>query len=110
MVSPSVSTGFDFPGDLCRYQIVGKIPFPDTRSLVLKARQEVDRDFFAYVAAQHLVQMAGRGMRSADDWCETIVIDDNWTWFKAKYKELFPKWFLMGVRRQDGVPPPPIKF
>lgn len=31
LVSPAVSTGFDFPYDQCSYQILCKVPFPDLR-------------------------------------------------------------------------------
>jgi len=106
LVSPSAGTGFDFPGDDCRYQIIGKVPFPDSRSKVLQARQERDKDFFAYVAAQSIVQMAGRGVRSADDWCETFIIDDNWQWFLNKYKNFMPRWFTAACRKSTMVPEP----
>lgn len=106
LVSPSVGTGFDFPGDDCRYIIVGKVPFPSTQSKVLKARQERDKDYFAYVAAQSLVQMVGRGMRSSDDWCEGIIVDDNFSWFFNKYKSFMPKWFTAAVRKSSTVPEP----
>lgn len=106
LVSPSVSTGFDFPGGDCRFQIIGKVPFPDTRSKVLQARSERDPEFFAYVAMQAVVQMCGRGIRSADDWCENFVLDDNWQWFFNKYKKFAPKWFVEACKRSDLVPPP----
>jgi len=106
LVSPSAGTGFDFPGDDCRYQIIGKVPFPDSRSKVLQARQERDKDFFAYVAAQSIVQMAGRGVRSVDDWCETFIIDDNWQWFINKYKGFMPRWFTAACRKSTMVPEP----
>ena len=32
LVSPSVTTGYDFPYDACEFQVIGKIPFPDLRS------------------------------------------------------------------------------
>lgn len=110
LVSPSLSTGFDFPDDECRYQIIGKVPFPDSRSLVLQARQERDKDFFAYVAAQNIVQMAGRGMRSSDDWCETIIVDDNWQWFYSKYRRFMPRWFTVACTKSSSVAPPPLSL
>jgi len=106
MVSPSVGTGFDFPGDDCRYQIIAKVPFPDSRSPVMQARQERDADYFAYITAQNLVQMAGRGMRSEDDWCETFIVDDNWQWFRSRYRNFMPTWFLGACRRSETVPEP----
>lgn len=105
-VSPSVSTGFDFPGEDCRYQIIGKVPFPPTQSKVLKARGKRDPQYFAYVAAQALVQAAGRGMRSADDWSETFIIDDQWSWFRNKFKEFLPEWFRAACRHSNTIPPP----
>ena len=106
LISPALSTGFDFPGDSCRYQIIGKVPFPDTRSKVLKAREKIDKDYGPYVAMQQIVQMCGRGMRSADDWCENFIIDDNWTWFITVYKGFAPAWFLNGCRFVNSIPPP----
>lgn len=104
LVSPAVSTGFDFPYEECRYQVIGKIPFPDTRSKVLKAREDLDKDYGPYVAMQQLVQACGRGMRAADDWCENLVIDDQWVWFIQKYRSFAPEWFLRAVRTSMTVP------
>jgi len=106
LVSPSIMTGWDFPYDQCRCQIIAKLPFPDTRSKILKARCEVDADYMPYLTMQALVQAVGRGMRAPDDWCETFIIDDHWKWFGAKYRRLAPKWFLEAVRMSLALPPP----
>lgn len=106
LVSPAVTTGFDFPGDACRFQIIGKIPFPDTRSKVLQAREKLDKDYGPYQAMQTVVQSAGRGMRGADDWCETFILDDNWTWFWARYRHFAPRWFQNAVRTSQTIPAP----
>ena len=45
LVSPSIITGYDFPREDARYQIIGKVPFPDSRALVMKARQKVNPDY-----------------------------------------------------------------
>ncbi len=108
LVSPSVTTGWDFPFDECQFQIIGKIPFPDTRPLVTQARSQSDKDYAAYIAAQTLVQMAGRGMRDEMDVCETIVIDDNWKWFLWKYRHLFPGWFMEACKTSVTIPKPPM--
>jgi len=106
LVSPSIMTGWDFPYDQCRCQIMAKLPFPDTRSKVLKARCEVDQDYMAHLKAQSFQQSVGRGMRAEDDWCETIVIDDHFRWFVKKYRRLFTKSFLEAVRTQLTLPKP----
>ena len=106
LCSPSVVTGWDFPYEECEYQIIGKIPFPDMRRKVDKERRIKDRDFGCCFAMQNLVQACGRGMRSKDDSCECIVIDDHFKWFVAKYRRFAPKWFLDAVRFDRVIPEP----
>jgi Rad3-related DNA helicase len=93
LVSPSMATGWDFPDEECRYQIIGKIPYPDTRGKIMKARTKTDKEYTSYVAMQQLVQACGRGVRSESDWCETFVIDDNVKWFLPNYRHMAPEWF-----------------
>ena len=64
LVSPAVTSGWDFPEDECRYIIIGKIPFGDGRSPVNKARKADDPKFGYFEAMQTIVQEAGRGTRS----------------------------------------------
>ena len=106
LVSPSVSTGFDFPDDECRWQILCKVPFPDTRDLVTKARSDRDRDYPMYQAMQEIVQMAGRSTRSEDDWSEVLIVDDHFEWFWPKFKKFAPKWFAEAVELCKVIPKP----
>ena len=100
LVSPSLTTGWDLPAEDCEYAIIGKIPFPDTRSPITRARTEEDEDYGPYTAMQIIVQASGRGMRSAEDQCEVFILDENWRWFWPKYKTFAPKWFAESVRRR----------
>lgn len=106
LVSPSIMTGWDFPGAQCRVQIIAKLPFPDTRSKVLKARCEIDPDYMPYLTMQAFMQAVGRGMRSEQDWCETIVVDDHVKWFIWKYRKLAPHYFLQSFRTSLTLPKP----
>lgn len=106
LVSPSVMTGWDFPADLCRLQVICKLPFPDTRSKIVQARSELDKDYGPYYTMQSMVQAVGRGMRSAGDWCETFVIDDHFKWFIYKHRKLAPQWFLDAVKTTATLPKP----
>jgi ATP-dependent DNA helicase DinG len=111
LVSPSMETGWDFPYDECRYQIIAKVPFVDTRSAVIRARHKSDKKYLNYVVALTLIQMVGRGMRASDDWCETLIIDDNIRWFWAAAREFFPAWFRAAYKvhnRPDGSAPAPL--
>lgn len=104
LVSPSMTTGYDFPYDECRFQILGKVPFPDGRDPITERRTVLDPDYPAYVAMQELVQSVGRGMRAKDDGCESFIIDNNFSWFIKKYRAFAPKWFLQSVETRDTIP------
>jgi Rad3-related DNA helicase len=109
LVSPSVTTGYDFPYSQCEFQVIGKIPFPDLRSKAAKAKQERNRDWAGYQAAQTMVQSSGRGMRAEDDLCETFIVDGNFSWWYRKNKQWTPKWWQAAVRSCTigGLPPAP---
>jgi Rad3-related DNA helicase len=98
LVSPSMATGWDFPGDECRYQIIAKVPFPDLRTPITRARMKKDSEYLDYLTAQQIVQTYGRGVRSPDDWCECIVVDDNCDWFIRKARKFLPRWFKEAIR------------
>lgn len=110
LVSPSVTTGFDFPYSECEYQVVCKIPFPDGRSKIMKARQAADKEYGAYLAMNKLVQICGRGMRAKDDRCEVFILDDHMDWFLPRYAHLAPSWFRGFYRRVQTLPAPPPKL
>lgn len=107
LCSPSVVTGWDFPYSQCEYQIIGKVPFPDARRAVDKARREKNPDYQCCMAMQDLVQACGRGMRYPDDQCETMIIDDHFSWFVKKYAKFAPKWWLNSVKTVRTIPEPP---
>lgn len=112
LISPAITTGYDFPYDECEYQILLKVPFIDSRSPVMKARSEADKEYLPYLVAQTLVQTCGRPMRAPDDRCENFLMDQHANWFLNKperggYRHLVPSWFSRQIRYPNGQPPPP---
>lgn len=109
LVSPSFSTGWDFPYKACEYVIICKVAFPDGRSKVMKARKERDPDYPYYLAILDLVQGCGRGMRAPDDQCEVFIVDGHWSWIgnpNGKYARYAPMGFMNAVRRSGVLPAP----
>jgi ATP-dependent DNA helicase DinG len=112
LVSPSVTTGYDFPGDQCEYQILCKMPFIDTRGPIMTARCEADKEYTPYLMAQTIVQTCGRGTRFDGDRCENFILDANANWFfrkkeKRGFRHLFPPWFIKQVQYPETLPAPP---
>ncbi len=109
LVSPTVTTGWDFPEIL--YIVVGKIPYPDTKDLVLQARHEDDKDWSAFLAMETLIQECGRGTRAQEGiagMCEVLIVDDNWVWWWPRYRDFAAKWFQERVRGSLTCVPDPL--
>jgi Rad3-related DNA helicase len=102
LVSPSVGTGYDFPYDAARWQIIAKIPFPDGRGRVMEARTAGDRTYPLYVALTDVVQMAGRVMRAEGDYGETFIVDDQIQWLMWKHRDFIPGWFRSAYSRKGA--------
>jgi Rad3-related DNA helicase len=107
LVSPSFSTGWDFPFSECEYQILPKVPFPYAESRVMKERNKDER-YRIYCAILEIIQMIGRGRRAEFDRCETFILDNNFPRVMAKGKEFAPQGFQ--VHRSLGVPKAPAKL
>jgi Rad3-related DNA helicase len=105
LLSPSITTGHDFPDEQCEFVIWTKLPFPSSQSQVMKARQKEDKQYAGYLMIQELIQGAGRGMRSGSDYCETLIMDNNWRWVSRRFAHMIPDWFT--VQYRDTIPPPP---
>lgn len=107
MVSPSITTGYDFPYEDCRYQIIAKVPFPDNRSKVDRARDRLDSTRGFYLALQTLAQAFGRGDRAEDDFQEVFILDDLVQWLMWRYGKLAPSWLPAYYRVINSVPEAP---
>lgn len=83
LFSPSLMEGFDGKGDLLRFQVLMRIPYPSLEDRRIKIKLERDRDWYTYQTVQPLIQSVGRGMRSEDDWCDYYVVDSNFNWFAS---------------------------
>lgn len=115
LASPSITAGWDFPGDYCRYQILLKVPFPDITSLVAKARKKMDPEYYDNSTMTSIVQISSRIVRSESDWGETLCLDTRLSWFLKSKAHLAPKWFLSGFGGKrfyymnEGVLPSPMR-
>ena len=106
LVSPAVTTGYDFPFDQAQYQIIAKLPFPDSRNPVMEARQKQDGDYPMLLTMLSIVQAAGRGVRGPTDRCETFIVDGQWAWFHKKFRAFAPQWFFDACSTVDLISSP----
>lgn len=111
LVSPTVTTGWDFPYTDAEYQIILKLPFPDMSNKLMRARSQYDKLYAAVHCATQLQQMAGRVMRAPDDQGETFILDNHCGWFCSKHADLFNLawWQFYQFVKQVPAPPPPLR-
>jgi Rad3-related DNA helicase len=102
LVSPSIAEGVDLPDDLCRLICIPKIPFENPNDPLNKARKATDNSYLARRAADTVMQMAGRGMRSADDWVVIAIYDYN----VCRIRQHFSPWFDDAFATTDKLPQP----
>ncbi len=107
LVSPSMHTGWDFPEDTARWQIIGKVPMLDTRFGIAAARKQANPLWPIQHAASTIVQITGRVTRGIQDHGETIIIDDTMLWLWSRYKPFFPLWWRKAFQEVAVVPAPP---
>lgn len=97
MISPSLSEGIDLKDDLARFIIVCKIPFGFLGDPQIKRRKEIDPDWYVWKAALTLMQVAGRGVRHKDDWCNIYILDSAFRSFLIRNKKFFPDYFVQSI-------------
>lgn len=100
LLSPSVNEGIDLPYDNCRFQIIYKLPFPNTADKQINMRIKKDKYWYPYQTVLNLVQSYGRGMRAEDDFCQTYIIDSRLKTYMENssiYKKLIPNFFKKAI-------------
>lgn len=104
LVSPAVKEGHDFDGDKCRWQIILKVPSPNTLSPVVRARCQSDKMFRYHLTGRDLEQRCGRNMRSHSDFGECLIVDEHFIYMRAK--PVFTAAFRRTWRVVDRTPEP----
>lgn len=91
LICAGLYEGIDLPGDLGRFQIITKIPWPSLAEPAWKYLASSDRDRYCYETLKTVMQGAGRVCRTPTDYGITYILDRT---FQNIPKELMPRWFL----------------
>ncbi|MCX6814742.1 MAG: DEAD/DEAH box helicase family protein [Candidatus Aenigmarchaeota archaeon] len=99
LLTPSAYEGMDFKDDICRWQVICKMPYPNLGNKQVEKRMSLDRNWYQWKTVLRLVQTYGRGIRSREDWCDTYIFDSSFSVLLKTGKDLFPKWFTEAIVR-----------
>lgn len=92
IVSPSMMEGLDLEGDLGRFQVICKVPFPHMGDPVVEAKMS-DRKWYAWCTARTLIQSVGRCVRNQEDSTRTYILDESFGPFYVEWAHMFPDYF-----------------
>ena len=99
LIGASIKDGVDFKGDLCRFQIVFKMPYPQLNEQV-KYRRDLDPKWYYYQTVMALMQAYGRGIRDNDDWCVMYIIDSSFKQLFDYNRPFFNEYFIEAVQKK----------
>lgn len=95
--SPAMEEGYDFKGDLGRFQILAKVPYAYLGDPLVAHVNKIDPSAYFREAILRIIQSCGRCVRGPDDWAATYILDQSFETLMARNPEYFPRWFLDAV-------------
>jgi Rad3-related DNA helicase len=96
LISPSVTEGLDLKGDLARFNIIAKTPYPFLGDAWVKARQEKSQSWYNRQAMIAVIQACGRVVRGKEDWGYTYILDSSFAGLYNRITRNIPKWWKAG--------------
>ena len=94
LVSPSLTMGLDLKGDLGKWQVIVKLPYPSLASKRVKKLFESDPNWYKMKMFISLIQACGRCTRCAEDESTTYILDGLSAKTIIENKNILPKHFL----------------
>lgn len=102
LVGPSLIEGLSFDDDLCRFQIIMKVPYPSLADKFVAAKMNYDKQWYSNTTAISILQGVGRGVRNMHDWCVTFILDGCFLKLYYMSKSMFPPEFNERIKVIDG--------
>ena len=96
-VSPVCWQGVDFKDDRARFQIILRVPYPNSGDEFISFKMKKDFSWYNYQALIVFGQQVGRINRSESDFGVTILVDERFPKFLKRNARLLPKWLKEAV-------------
>jgi ATP-dependent DNA helicase DinG len=94
LLASGMYEGVSLDGDLARWQLIAKVPWPSLAEPAIKYKADTDREWYLNETIRQIVQAYGRVCRGEDDYGETIICDKTFSKLLESGRHLFPSWFL----------------
>lgn len=93
--------GLDLKYDLCRTNVIPKIPFPDLGDPAVVKRKSLQDGavWYALESLKTVIQASGRSTRAIDDYSTVYILDPNFGHLIQRYGKYLPKYFTEAIER-----------
>lgn len=98
LLSPSMTEGVDLKGDLSRFQVICKVPYPYYGDPLVRKRMNKWSWWYPLQTAKTLIQATGRSIRNFDDYAVTYILDSDWSRFFGRSSRFFPPDFKQRIQ------------
>lgn len=103
MIGPTLVEGVDLPGDLCRFILIVKVPYPSITSKLIKAKMNLFPLWYDSTTSNTIIQNIGRGVRNEKDWCTTFILDGCFGWLYQKTMGQYPMEIRNRIRQINNI-------
>lgn len=100
LVASGMYEGIDLPGDLCRWQIIAKIPYPSLADPALRYMARKSGRWYAWQSIKDTLQASGRVCRNPTDYGVTYIYDSCFERLFEDNEDMFPSWFKDALIRE----------
>jgi Rad3-related DNA helicase len=107
-VSVKMEEALDLDGDLCRWQVLCKAPYPNTNdSRVTRRLEDGQWNWYYRTALRTVIQACGRVVRAPEDYGATYLADSSLLDLFERARSDMPPWFEAQVDRMSKPELPP---
>lgn len=97
LVASGMYEGVDLVGDIARWQLITKIPYPSLAEPAIRFKAEKDPKWYAWETAKTLIQACGRVCRTPEDEGVTYILDTSFERFYTQSYDMLPQFFKEAI-------------
>jgi ATP-dependent DNA helicase DinG len=101
LFSPSITEGLDLVGDIARFAVFAKVPYPFLGDQWIFTRKLISDEWYARQALIEIIQGGGRVVRSKTDWGFVYILDSSWNYLMSKTRPTIPEWWMEAYREMS---------
>ncbi len=104
LLGSGMQAGIDLPDDLCRWNLIPRLQFPNTSDPFVERRKALlgGERWYEFEALRHVMQAAGRSTRNPGDWSVVVILDPRFAKLFNKHRDTLPEWFRESVSFTKG--------